>query len=182
MSANFIKDLLEAVLRVFNPDISALKEVLIISGMPGKTQNIRYLSFNRQVVQEEDCIKAFSAVALINNRRAAQWRLKGYSRKVSQLIFHSRWTRNEMDLFINALRCSPDIVALISSAPAAYSLLGIIEIEDRGNTGIFKRWSRRIRPALIIPGLDDASQQSIAAFEHVNEIRKSTGKKNLFNG
>jgi len=182
MSANFIDDLLEAVLRVFTPNISALKEVLIISGMPEETQNIRYLSFNRQVVQEDTTIKTFSAVALINNRRAEQWLLKGYSKKISQLIFNSRWTRNEMDLFINALRCSPDIVALISSAPAAYSLLGILEIEDRGNTGIFKRWSRRIRPALIIPSLDDTRQQSIAAFEHANEIRKSTGKKNLFDG
>ena len=172
MSANFIEDLLEAVHRIFKPDISALKEVLIISGMPGETQNIRYLSFNRQVAEEADCIKAFSAIALINNRRAEQWRLKGYSRKFSQFIFHSRWTRNELDLFINALRCSPDIIALISSAPAAYSLLGILEIRDRGNSGIFKLWPRRIRPALIIPGLDDASQQLIAAFEHVNEIRK----------
>lgn len=182
MSANFIDDLLEAVLRVFTPDISALKEVLIISGMPEETQNIRYLSFNRQVVKDDTTIKAFSAVALINNRRAGQWLLKGYSKKISQIIFNSRWTRNEMDLFINALRCSPDIVALISSTTAAYSLLGILEIEDRGNTGIFKRWSRRIRPVLAIPGLDDISQQSIAAFEHANEIRKSAGKKSLFNG
>lgn len=182
MSANFINDILEAVLRVFKPDVSALKEVLIISGMPEETQNIRYLSYNRQVVQEDAVIKTFSAVALINNRRAAQWLLKGYSKAISQIIFSPRWTRNEMDLFINALRCSPDTVALISSTTAAYSLLGILEIEDRGHTGIFKRWSRRVRPALIIPGLDDTAQQSIAAFELANEIRKSSGKKNLFNG
>lgn len=182
MSANFIDDLLEAVLRVFTPDIAALKEVLIISGMPEETQNLRYLSFNRQVAKEDATTKAFSAVALINNRRAAQWLLKGYSKKISQIIFNSRWTRNEMDLFINALRCSPDIIALISATPAAYSLLGILEIEDRGNTGIFKRWSRRIRPVLAIPGLDEIRQQSITAFEHANEIRKSAGKKNLFDG
>lgn len=182
MSANFIDDLLEAVLRVFTPKISALKEVLIISGMPEETQNLRYLSYNRQVVQEDSIIKAFSAVALINNRRASQWLLKGYSKTLSQIVFNPLWTRNEMDLFINALRCSPDIIALISSTAAAYSLLGIIEIEDRGNTGIFKRWSRRIRPALAVPGLDDVSQQSVAAFERANEIRKSTGKNVLFNG
>jgi len=127
-------------------------------------------------------MKAFSAVALINNRRAAQWLLKGYSKTISQIVFNPRWTRNEMDLFINALRCSPEIVALISSTAAAYSLLGILEIEDRGHTGIFKRWSRRIRPVLAVPGLDDLSQQSIAAFEGANEIRKSTGKFNFFNG
>ena len=182
MSANFIDDLLEVVLRVFTPDIPALKEVLIISGMPEETQNLRYLSFNRQVVQEGSIIKAFSAVALINNRRAAQWLLKGYSKTISQIVFNPRWTRNEMDLFINALRCSPDIVALISSTAAAYSLLGILEIEDRGNKGIFKRWSRRIRPVLAVPGIDDVSQQSIAAFERANEIRKSKGKNTLPNG
>jgi len=182
MSANFIDDLLEAVLRVFKPDVSALKEILIISGMPEETQNIRYLSYNRQVVQEDAAIKAFSAVALINNRRAAQWLLTGYSKAISQIIFSPRWTRNEMDLFISALRCSPDTVALLSSTAAAYSLMGILEIEDRGNKGIFKRWSRRIRPALIVPGLDAIGQKSIATFEHANEIRKSAGKKNLFNG
>jgi hypothetical protein len=182
MSTDFIDNLLKAVSRNFSSDISALKEILIISGMPEETQNLRYLSFNRQTIQEDGAIKTFSAVALINNRRATQWLLKGYARKISQLVFSPRWTRNEMDLFINALRCSPDILALISSSPTAYSLLGILEIEDRGSPGVFKRWSRRIRPVLAVPRLNDIGQQQIAEFEHVNEIRRYSRKRNGRNG
>jgi len=182
MSADFIDDLLKAVSRNFSSDISALKEILIISGMPEETQNLRYLSFNRQTIRESGGIKTFSAVAVINNRRAMQWLLKGYARKISQLVFSPRWTRNEMDLFINALRCSPDILALISSSPSAYSLLGILEIEDRDNPGVFKRWSRRIRPVLSVPGLTDTGQQKIAEFEHVNEILRYSRKRDWLSG
>ena len=177
MSANFIDDLLHAVQRVFSPNKTSLKEVLIISGMPEETQNLRYLGFNRQVIQDGNAQKAFSAVALINNRRADQWLLSGYSKKMSQLVFSPRWTRNELDLFINALRCSPDILKLIASSASAYSLLGIVELEDRGDTGIFKRWSRRIRPVLAVPGIDEAGLKIIAAFEQANEIRRSSRKK-----
>ncbi len=173
MSADFINDLLEATQRVFSSDSADLKEVLIISGVPDNTQNVRYLSYNRQVYQEGGTRKAFSAVALINNRRAGQWLLQGYFKKISQLIFSPRWTRNELDLFINALRCSPDVITLIASSEASYSLLGIVEIEDHKDTGIFKRWSRRIRPALIIPGIKKTDLKKIIEFELANEIRKS---------
>lgn len=173
MSADFINDLLEATRRVFSPDMAELKEVLIISGVPDATQNVRYLSYNRQVSQEGATQKAFSAVALINNRRAVQWLLKGYFKKISQLIFSPRWTRSELDLFINALRCSPDVIALIASSEASYSLLGIVEIKDHKDTGVFKRWSRRIRPALIVPGLNESALKMITDFEQANEIRKS---------
>ena len=176
MSANFIDDLIDATQRVFTSDRFILKEVLIISGMPEKTQNLRYLSYNRQVVQRGDAIKTFSAVALINNGRATQWKLEGYFQIVSQVVFNPRWTRNELDLFINALRCSPEILALIASAPAAYSLLGILQIEDRGDRGIFKRWSQRIRPVLVVPDLKDHELETIEAFERANEIRRSTKK------
>ena len=176
MSANFIDDLLQAVRRVFTPDMNALKEVLIISGMPEETQNLRYLGYNYQAMEDEIARKAFSAVAVINNRRAEQWMLSGYSKKISQLVFNPRWTRNELDLFINALRCSPDILKLIASTRAAYSLLGILAIEDRVNKGIFKRWSRRIRPVLAVPGIDASGVSSIVAFENANEIRRAARK------
>ena len=102
--------------------------------------------------------------------------LRGYSKKISQLVFNPRWTRNELDLFINALRCSPDILRLIASTRAAYSLLGILAIEDRVNKGIFKRWSRRIRPVLAVPGIDASGVSSIVAFENANEIRRAARK------
>ena len=177
MSANFVNDLLEAVQRVITPDRTSLKEVLIISGMPDKTQHLRYLSFNRQVVLEGSRRITFSAVALINNRRAEHWLLKGFYKNMSALVFNPRWTRNELDLFINALRCSPDIIALMAASNATYSLLGILEIEDRGDKGIFQRWTRRIRPLLAVPGMDKNGLDTIAAFERANEIRRSRKKK-----
>jgi hypothetical protein len=180
MGADFIDDLLQAVHRVFKPVEPSLKEILIISGMPEETQNLRYLSYNRQVVEAGAVKTAFSAVALINNRRAKQWSLKGYFRKMSQVVFNPRWTRNELDLFINALRCSPDILTLLGTARAAYTLLGILEVEEQGSAGIFKRWARRIRPVLAVPGIDDAGLKTITAFEHANEIRRSASPKRSF--
>lgn len=177
MSADFINDLLEAVQRVFSPDATAFREILIISGMPEETQNLRYLSYNRQVVEESAARTAFSAVALINNRRATHWVLRGYFKKMSQIVFSSRWTRNELDLFINALRCSPDILTLIAAAGAPYTLLGLLEIEEHGSAGIFKRWTRRIRPVLAVPGIDEEGLKTIAAFEQVNEVRRSASRK-----
>jgi hypothetical protein len=180
MGADFIVDLLQAVHRVFPSDVTSLKEILIVSGMPEETQNLRYLSYNRQVVEKDALQTAFSAVALMNNRRALPWLLRGYFRKMSQLVFSPRWTRNELDLFINALRCSPDILTLLGAATADYTLLGILEIEDHGSTGIFKRWTRRLRPVLAVPGLDDAELKTITTFEHANEIRRSASSKRSF--
>ena len=180
MGADFIDDLLQAVHRVFPSDVTSLKEILIISGMPEETQNLRYLSYNRQAVEKDAVKTTFSAVALINNRRALSWLLRGYFRTMSQLVFSPRWTRNELDLFINALRCSPDILTSLGAANAAYTLLGILEIEDRGSAGIFKRWTRRIRPVLAVPGLDGAALKTIAAFEHANEIRRSAPSQRSF--
>ena len=177
MSADFVDDLVQAVHRNIIPDTDGLKEVLIISGMPEETQNLRYLGFNRQRIQESTTTKYFSAVAIINNRRANRWLHTGYIKVVSQLIFNPRWTRNELDLFINAIRCSPDIISLIDSSQSAFSLLGILEIEDHNNAGIFKRWSRLIRPVLAIPGLDASGLETVATFEQSNEIRKSTKKR-----
>ncbi len=177
MGANFIDDLLQAVHRVFTPDGASLKEILIISGMPEETQNLRYLSYNRQVVEDDTVQTAFSAVALLNNRRARHWLLRGYFGKMSQLVFSPRWTRNELDLFINALRCSPDILKLLGAARSAYTLLGILEVETQGSAGIFKRWTRRIRPVIAVPGIDDAGLKTIMAFEHANEIRRSAPSK-----
>lgn len=173
MSSNFLDDLLDAVERVISPDREALKEILIISGMPEATQNLRYLGFNRQVFQEGDIQKAFSAVAVINNHHADQLQLKGYFQKISLIVFNPRWTCSDLDLFMNALRCSPDIIQILASARSAFTLLGILEIQDRGDSGIFKRWSRRIRPVLAIPGLTESELKDVNAFERHNEIRKT---------
>jgi hypothetical protein len=173
MSNNFINDLISALDRVIKPDTALLKEILIVGGMPEKTENLRYLSFNRYVHVKENKIIEFSAVAVLNNRRIDQWRLKGYHKKLSQVVFSMRWTRNPLDFFINNLRCDPELMDIIGSASANYTLLGILQIDKAEKTGLLKRKMRSIRPVVAIPGLKDEDLKKIIIFEKSNEIVRS---------
>ncbi len=174
MSHDFINDLLDAVKRVVTPEESLLREILIVSGMPNKTENLRYLSFNRQKITEENRTLEFSAVAVLNNRRVEQWRLSGYQKKLSQLVFNTRWNRNPLDLFLNRLRCDQEMMDILASAEEDYTLLGILHIEEKKGTNIFnRRFSRRVRPVIATPGIDDASLKKVIDFEANNEIAKS---------
>ncbi len=176
MSQNFINDLTVALNRVISPDAKLLKEILIVGGMPEKTEKLRYLSFNRQIVREDDRTLEFSAVAMLNNRLADQWRLEGYHKKVSQVVFNPRWTRNPLDLFLNAIRCETEIMDIVSASSAHYSLLGILQIEEIVKSGIVKRLVRRVRPVIAIPDLNPGEQEKIAEFERRQEIVKSSIK------
>jgi hypothetical protein len=173
MSADFIGDLLDALKRVVPADVALMKDILIISGMPEDTENLRYLAFNRQHFHEENRDLEFSAVAVINNRRIGHWRLAGYREKISRIVFSSRWTRNPMDVFMNSLRCSAEVMDVLASAEARYSLLGILQVDDSQGRGLRKRKLHAVRPVLATPGLDDESQRRVIAFEAANEIRKS---------
>lgn len=173
MSPDFIGDLLNALKRVVPVDVSLMKDILIISGMPESSENLRYLAFNRQKFHEENRAIDFSAVAVINNGRIAHWRLSGYREKVSRIVFSSHWTRNPMDMFINSLRCSSEVMAILASCQARYALLGILHVEETQGTGVRKRKSRSIRPAVAVPGLEGAALEKVAAFEKANTIRKS---------
>lgn len=173
MSNNFITDLIEALNRIITPDVALLKDVLIVGGMPEKTENLRYLSFNRYVQTQGDRTIEFSAVAVLNNRRADHWRLEGYHKKISQMVFSTRWTRNPLDLFLNNLRCNPELMDLIGSAASHYSLLGILQTDNLEKTGFLKRKVRTIRPIVAIPGLKEDDLNKIIAFETNNEIIKS---------
>jgi hypothetical protein len=173
MSNNFINDLISALDRVITPDTVLLKEILIVGGMPEKTENLRYLSFNRDVHVKENKIIEFSAVAVLNNRRIDHWRLEGYHKKLSQVVFSTRWTRNPLDFFLNNLRCDPELMDMIGSASANYSLLGILQMDKSEKTGFLKRKVRSIRPVVAIPGLGEEDLKKIIAFENNNEIIKS---------
>jgi hypothetical protein len=173
MGQDFVNDLVSALKRVFTPDGPRLREVLIVSGMPEDSENLRYLNFNRQVVIEDGRTLTYSAVAVINNRRIPQWRLSGYRKSISQLIFNSRWTRNPLDLFLNSLRCHPELMDALSTAPFRYTLLGILEIEETQGSGLSKRRYRHIRPVVAAPGMTPDAQKSIAAFEAANDIMKT---------
>jgi hypothetical protein len=173
MSPNFINDLLEALQRVVTLDTRQLREVLIISGMPEATQNLRYMGYNRQVIQEENRLVEFSAVAVINNRRAAQWQLQGYQEKLSRIVFSTKWTRNPLDLFLNNLRCNDGLMALLAACPGTYTLLGILRTEKIVGYGFLKQRLQFVQPVVAIPDLDAPGLAQVVAFEAANEIRKT---------
>jgi hypothetical protein len=173
MGNDFIRDLLDALNRAVNLDAALIKDVLIISGLPAKTENLHYLSFNRQVIDGKDCVMEFSAVAVINNRRAEKFRLAGYRKKLSRIVFSTRWTRNPLDLFLNNLRCDPAMMDILASASANFTLMGILQVDEIEGAGLFKRNIRRVRPIIAIPGIKSDELKTVVAFETGNEIRKT---------
>ena len=176
MSADFIDDLLNALGRVGELDLVSLKEILILCGMPEATQNLRYLNYNRQKVADSRRESRYSAVAVLNNRRAAHWQLHGYTKKVSQVVFSTKWTRNPLDLFLNNLRCNPLMMEILAAADSYYTLFGLLQIDDMQGSGIFKRRLRYIHPVLTVPGLDAPEQKEVEAFEKDNAIKKARVK------
>ncbi|MCF8079424.1 MAG: hypothetical protein K9K88_09115 [Desulfobacterales bacterium] len=176
VSYDFVEDLITALDRVITPDVEMFREVLILSGMPHKTENLRYMSYNRQVVTEGKKIIVFSAVAVINNRRATRWQLAGFAKKISNLVFNTRWTRNPLDLFLNSLRGSPEMIALLDGTPEDYTILGILQRTESIGSWFLERKLLRIRPVIAVPGLDAAALRRIEAFEARNEIRKTRFK------
>ncbi len=172
LSRDFIEDLIHGLDRVITPDVEMLREVLILSGMPRKTENLRYMSYNRHVETERNRIAIFSAVAVINNRRAEKWQLTGTWKRLSQLVFNTRWTRNPLDLFLNNLRCSPDMIGLLTASESNYTLLGILQESQLRGGGFLERKTVRIRPVVAIPDIGASSFPKVEAFEGRNEIRK----------
>lgn len=173
MNNDFIDDLIKAVTRVVTPNAPLLKEVLVIGGMPEPTQNIRYLSYNRHTAVERGRSCEFSAVAVINNRRAAEWQLSGYPKKISRWVFSSRWTRNPLDLFLNNLRCNPSAVAVLAGATSNYTLLGILTMTDLHGSGMMHRRAQYSCPVVAVPGIDAHALKTIQTFETANQIKKS---------
>lgn len=176
MSADFIDDLLHALGRLGQLDLVSLKEILIVCGMPEATQNLRYLNYNRQKVADSHRDSSYSAVAVLNNRRAAHWQLHGYTKKLSQVVFSTKWTRNPLDLFLNNLRCNPLMMEILASAETDFTLLGLLQIDDIQGSGIFKRRMRYIHPVITMPGLDPPEQKEVEAFEKANAIKKARVK------
>jgi len=173
MKRDYIDDLIQAVTRVVTPNAPLLKEVLVIGGMPEPTQNLRYLSYNRHTTMERGQSCEFSAVAVINNRRAGEWQLRGTSKKISRWVFSTRWTRNPLDLFINNLRCDPVVMTVLAQAPWNYTLLGILTVSDASASSPGRRAGQYICPVVATPGIEGEELQTIQAFEAANQIKKS---------
>ena len=173
MKSNYIDDLIRAVTRVVTPNVPLLKEVLVIGGMPEKTQNLQYLSYNRNTTIAKGRALEFSAVAVINNRRIDEWRLTGYSQKISRWIFSNRWTRNPLDLFINNLRCDQAAMTVMDRADSDYTLLGILAAADLHGSGIGNRRPQYTCPVVAVPDIDADDLKTIQAFEAANQIKKT---------
>lgn len=173
MSHDFIDDLVQAVHRVIAPNAADLREVLIVSGMPEKTENLRYLAYNRHVAADAGRNLEFSAVAVLNNRRMDRWRLSGTWKKISQAVFHGLWTRNPLDLFLNHLRGHAAMTDFMAALAADYTLLGILTVEEIKGRGLVRRVVHRVRPVLAVPRLNAADRHRVEAFEGACEIRKT---------
>ncbi len=173
MKSNYIDDLIRAVARVVVPNVPLLKEVLVIGGMPERTQNLQYLSYNRNTTIAKGRSLEFSAVAVLNNRRADEWRLTGYSQKISRWVFSNRWTRNPLDLFINNLRCDHAVMTVLDRAVGNYTLLGILSVTDLQASGLIHRRGQYICPVVAIPDVDVDDLKTIQAFEANNKIKKA---------
>lgn len=173
MKNDFVDDLIHAVTRVATPNVPLLKDVLVIGGMPEPTQNLRYLSYNCHTTKDSGRACDFSAVAVVNNRRAGEWQLIGYPKKISRWVFSTRWTRNPLDLYLNNIRCDPSVITVLAGAPSQYSLLGILTMTDLHGTGLMNRRPQFICPVVAVPGIDADALKTIQAFEAANQIKKS---------
>ncbi|WP_372677454.1 hypothetical protein [Desulfosarcina sp.] len=173
MKNNYIDALIQSVARVVEPNVPLLKDVLVIGGMPDNTQNLKYLSYNRDTTLARGLSCEFSAVAVINNRRVSEWQLTGYTKKISRWVFSTRWARNPLDLFLNNLRCSPSVISVLAGATSNYTLLGIMTETALHKTGLENRRAEYICPVLGVPGIEVNDLQTIQAFESANQIKKS---------
>lgn len=167
MHGDFIDELLRALDRIGPLDHGRLKEILILSGWPEATQNLRYLAYNRQVLVHGGANLEFSAVAVINNRRLPRWGLAGWRRTLSRLIFFPLWAkRHPMDLFLNRLRGEPAMTHLMAASPKAYTLFGILRTESPGAAAA----ACEIRPVVALPGLDPRGLAQVEKFETENRL------------
>ncbi len=173
MHDDFIEDLLGALDRVIQPDRELLRDLLIFNGMPEDTQNLRYLSYNRQQLFEGDRTRCFSVAAVINNRRAALWRLTGYREKLSQMVFNPRWTRSPLDLFLIRLRCQAAVMEILETAAARYTLVGIMQVEAHRSGPRWRPKRYQIYPVLGVPGIDATALATIEAFEQATQIERN---------
>ena len=172
MSHYLINEMIRALYRVVEPDPAELTEVLVISGMPDKTQNIKYLAYNRHVVTHGNRMIEFSATAVINNRMTSTWRLDGYKRKLSRIVFNKQWTRNPLDIFINNIRCDHAVMDTLAWSAGPFTLFGIVNVSELSGNGLIKFEKTSIKPIIAAPGLEERALKIIVDFENRNTISK----------
>jgi hypothetical protein len=168
MGLDFIDELLDALNRVMDLDRKLLKEILIINGMPKKSDNLRYLGFNRQIDVKGNQVLEFSAMAVINNRRADQWRLEGFRKKISKIIFFAWWTRNPLDLFLNTLRCHSQMMDILKRSQCNYTVMGGLKVSPAKSPGP----PPYVQPVIAVPGISEDDTRIISSFEIANQTTR----------
>ncbi len=162
--------LIQNIKRVMPPDIRYFEKILATAGPIEATQAIKYLPFNRQVVEESDTRKTLSLVAVFNNRRMEKYRLKGLKKQISGYLF-SR-TKNHMDHFINRIRSNGTLVNLMSRAEGTFSILGIFQKDEIEKKRFFKKQFRSIAPLILVNCSEKMDVDHINDFENRHTIKK----------
>lgn len=165
-----IDEVVAGLRRVVEPDHKLFEDVILHSGVPSKTQSLKYMRYNRQVVTQSDRTISLSVVALVNNRMARKFRLQGLKRRLSQKIFSL--SGSLMDRFINNLRCDDELTRLMASASGDFTAIGVLHVEEMDRAHLFKRKIHRIHPVIVIPGIDLQDLERVVEFERRNEVKK----------
>jgi hypothetical protein len=166
--AKAIDALLDALEEVVQSDRGLLRAVIEESGVPEGNQRIRYLKFNRQRLRQKNRTITFSVVAVIHNRTMSKYRLRGIARRLSRRIFS--FSRNRMDVFLNNLRCDDRLPDQLERSSVPYSLFCMLQVDEVRPGRFFRRYYRRIRPAVIVCGLNPDERRRVEAFEEANEV------------
>ncbi len=165
-----IDELLVSLKRVVEPDIDLFKTVIKETGLPRDTQEMKYLQYNQQAVSQTDRTVLLSLVAMINNQTADRFQLRGVRKRLSQKLFSL--SKNLMDVFVNKIRCDEIIMGLMAGAKDGFSFVGMLQIDEIDRSKFLKKKLRRIRPVVLIPGVDSDQLKLIKTFESQNEVRK----------
>ncbi len=165
-----IDELLVSLKRVVEPDIDLFKTVIKETGLPRDTQEMKYLQYNQQAVSQTDRTVLLSLVAMINNQTADRFQLRGVRKRLSRKLFS--FSKNLMDVFVNKIRCDEIIMGLMAGAKDGFSFVGMLQIDEIDRSKFLKKKLRRIRPVVLIPGVDSDQLKLIKTFESQNEVRK----------
>ncbi len=168
--SNLAGRLIREIERIIPPDAALFHETVMRAGAPEVTQSIRYLPFNRQVHADGDVTTTLSLVVLFNNLRMERFFLGGFRERLSRLIF--RFSFNDMDRFIRAVRLDQRLLHIMATAAGEFSIMGIVQRDEIQRKRFFNRRCRFFYPLLLVPKTDTLSRDYLIDFEKRQTIGK----------
>ena len=148
-----------------------LKEILILSGMPEKAENLKYLGFNCHIIESDDGSIEFSAIAVINNHRVDYWRLDGLHRRLNRFLIDKRVDAQSCGYFYQQSQVLTQNDEPAGRIQRCLHPLGMLRYQVAQVAGERKRKVRHVRPIIAVSGIDGVGAGMVAAFETANEIR-----------